>query len=53
MLTRPGLAYAASVAPDLLAMASPSEDGAVRDIMIGIPIRAHLSTMSEVSLPVV
>jgi hypothetical protein len=34
-------------------MASPKEEVEVRDMMIGIPIRAHFKTMSEVSLPVV
>lgn len=53
MFTRSGRAYAARVAPARRAMARPSDDGEVRDIIMGIPIRAHFRTMSEVSLPVV
>jgi hypothetical protein len=41
------------VIPALLAIANASEEAEVLDITIGIPIRAHLRTMSEVRRPVV
>ena len=51
--TLSGREYATRVAPALLAIAIPRVEGEVRDMIIGIPIRAHFSTISEVNLPVV